>query len=106
LFGLLIGSGLVSLVALTGAGVRYFWTPLHRPAPRLKVIECLPIGGLLLACVLLTVHAEAVLRYTRAAAEALQSPALYIDAVMRTQPKPGPTSGALSGAPVAAEVLK
>ncbi|WP_417281688.1 monovalent cation/H+ antiporter subunit D [Aquincola agrisoli] len=89
--GLLIGSGLLSLVALTGAGVRYFWTPLHRPAPRLKVIECLPIAGLLLACVLLTVHAEAVLRYTRATTEALQTPSLYIEAVMSTQPLPSPT---------------
>lgn len=91
LLGLLIVSGLLSLWSLTGAGVRYFWTPLHRPAPHLKIIECAPIAGLLLACVLLTVHAEAVLRYTRATAEALQTPTLYIEAVMTTQPKPQPT---------------
>jgi multicomponent K+:H+ antiporter subunit D len=90
LLGLLIASGLVSLVALTGAGVRYFWTPLHRPAPRLRVIECVPIGALLLACVVLTVRAEAVMRYTRATTEALQSPALYIQAVMSALPVPNP----------------
>lgn len=102
---LLIGSGLLSLVSLTGTGVRYFWTPLHRPAPRLRVIECLPVAGLLAACVLMTVRAEPVLRYTRAAAEALQTPSLYIDAVMLTLPRPGPTTpppGTLEPAPAPA----
>ena len=91
LLAMLIVSGLLSLWSLTGAGIRYFWTPLHRPAPHLKIIECAPIAGLLLACVLLTVHAEAVLRYTRATAEALQKPSLYINAVMTTQPLPQPS---------------
>jgi multicomponent K+:H+ antiporter subunit D len=87
---LLIASGLASTIALSRTGIRYFWAPQERPAPRLRVIECLPIVGLLAACVTLTLLAQPVLRYTAAAAAALHQPAPYIDAVLSARPLPSP----------------
>jgi multicomponent K+:H+ antiporter subunit D len=91
LFALLIGSGLLAAIALVRVGIRNFWAPQDRPAPRLRLIEGLPIGLLLAACVLLAVRGEPVLHYMRATADALHRPALYIDAVLgaRTVPRAG-----------------
>jgi multicomponent K+:H+ antiporter subunit D len=86
LFGLLLASGLLSSIALTRVGMRQFWAPEQRSAPRLRVIECLPIGLLLGACVLLVVRGEPTLRYMRETADALHRPALYIDSVLRARP--------------------
>jgi multicomponent K+:H+ antiporter subunit D len=91
LFALLVLSGLVATVSMTRTGIRYFWSPADRTAPRLNVAEGVPVLALLLACAWLTVRAEPVLRYTSAAAEALHAPAAYIDAVLSTKPVPGPT---------------
>jgi multicomponent K+:H+ antiporter subunit D len=89
---LLIGSGLVSTIALSRTGIRYFWAPQDRPAPRLHVIECLPIAALLLACGALAVGAGPVLRYTQAAADTLHDPVSYIAAVKSARPVPGPAA--------------
>lgn len=91
LFGLLLLSGLAATISMTKTGIRHFWSPPDRPAPRLKVAEGVPILALLLACAWLTVRAEPVLRYTRATAEALYAPTAYIDAVLSMKPVPGPT---------------
>jgi len=89
---LLIASGLASTIALSRTGIRYFWAAQERPAPRLRVIECLPIVGLLAACATLAVLAQPVLRYTAATAAALHQPAHYIDAVLSARPLPSPSS--------------
>lgn len=86
----LIGSGLLSLIAMSRAGIRYFWAPQGRSTPRLRIIECLPIAALLIACTVLTVRAESVMRYTLATADALHSSVSYVDAVMTTRPVPSP----------------
>jgi len=86
LFTLLIGSGLLAAVALMRVGMRHFWTPQERPAPRLRVVETLPIAALLLASVAIVVQAQAVLDYAREAADALHHSARYIDAVRAQQP--------------------
>jgi multicomponent K+:H+ antiporter subunit D len=67
-------------------GMRHFWTAQDRPAPRLRVIETLPIAVLLASSVTLVLQAEAGLAYTRAAADSLHAPHLYIDAVMGARP--------------------
>ncbi len=95
LLALLLASGLAALVALSRNGIRTFWAPQQRAAPRLRVIECLPIALLLLACGLLTVRAEPVLRYADMAARALHDPRDYIAAVLTARPH---------GAGLAAEV--
>jgi len=86
LFALLILSGLCAAIALMRVGVRHFWTAQDRTSPRLRVIETLPIAGLLAATVALMLQGEAVLSYARATAESLQTPDLYINAVMGARP--------------------
>ena len=86
LFTLLIVSGLAAAVALMRVGVRHFWTAQDRPAPRLRVIETLPIAGLLAASVALVLQAEGALGYARATAASLQAPQSYVDAVMGARP--------------------
>jgi multicomponent K+:H+ antiporter subunit D len=91
LVALVIGSGLLATIAWSRAGMRVFWSPRDGAVPRLRVIEGLPIAALLLVGAVLVVQAEPVLRYTRAAAQALHDPALYVDAVFAARARPGPT---------------
>jgi len=86
MFALLILSGLLGAIALMRVGVRHFWITQVHAAPRLRVIEALPIAGLLAAAVALVLHAEAALSYARATAASLQTPGLYIEAVMGARP--------------------
>jgi len=95
LFGALLVSGLVATVSLSRAGIRHFWSTATTLPRRLKFVEGAPVLGLLVACAWLTVRAEPVMRYTRATAESLHSPASYIDAVLSTKPRPGPTRRAV-----------
>ena len=97
LFGLLLVSGLLATISLSRAGIRHFWSTAGRFPPGLKISEGAPVLALLVACAWLTARAEPVLRYTRATAEALHSPAGYIDAVLSAQPVPGPTRPIASG---------
>ncbi len=90
LVALLIVTGLLALIALTRAGILHFWATYDRASLKLRVLEGLPIAGLLGACVLLTLQAGPVMRYTQATADALHSPHLYIKAVMSARPIPGP----------------
>jgi len=94
LFGLLLVSGLCGAIALMRVGIRHFWTPQERPAPRLRVIETLPIAALLAASLTLVLQGEAALAYARATAASLQAPTLYIDAVMGARPVARTAGGA------------
>ena len=89
---LVVASGLLALVALTRAGIRHFWAAHDRSAPKLLVLEGLPIALLLGACVALAWQAGAVMRYTQATADALHTPSTYVGAVMSTLPMPNPPS--------------
>ena len=89
LFALLIASGLLAAMALMRVGMRHFWTLGDRPAPRLRIVETLPIAALLVLLVGLAIDGEHLLRYTDAAAKALRDPAGYIDAVMGARPTVG-----------------
>jgi multicomponent K+:H+ antiporter subunit D len=97
LLALLIGSGLAATLALSRLGIRYFWAPQERAAPRLRVIECLPIALLLLAGVGLTAGAGPVLQYTQATAETLHQPDYYLHAVMSARPNPAPADRPATG---------
>ena len=87
---LLIITGLMALIALTRAGIRHFWANPEQSAPSLKVAEGLPIAALLLCCVAMTVKADAVMRYTLRAANALHSPDVYVSTVIGQPPVPAP----------------
>ena len=84
--------GLLTTIAVSRAGVRYFWAPEGRPVPRLRVIETLPIGALLLLLGVLVWQADAVLRYANATALSLHDPKDYIGTVVSTKPVPSPTA--------------
>lgn len=86
LFAGLIASGLLAATALLRVGMSQLWAPQGRPAPRLRVIEGLPVALLLAGCVLLTVRGEPVLAYVRATADALHQPRQYTGAVLAAQP--------------------
>lgn len=94
LLGLLILSGLTAMVALSRAGIRYFWSfPEGRLAPRLRVIECLPISLLVVVCLVLTLRAESAMRYLQATADALHNPTAYVASVLATRPVTHPKAG-------------
>jgi multicomponent K+:H+ antiporter subunit D len=87
MFGILLASGLLSTVALSRAFIAHFWATQDRAAPRLRLIEGLPIALLLAGCIALSAAGEPALRYTRVAAQALHLPQGYIDAVMSARPR-------------------
>jgi multicomponent K+:H+ antiporter subunit D len=90
LLALVIGSGLLSLIAMSRAGIRHFWAAQGRGVPTLRIAEGVPIGALLLGCVLLTVFGGRALRYTQDTADALRQPQAYLQAVMQARPVPNP----------------
>lgn len=91
LFGLVLLSGLFATISLSRAGIRHFWSNDGGSPTRLEVVEGASIIALILSCACLTMFAEPVMRFTRATAQALHSPAAYVDAVLSTRPVPGPT---------------
>ena len=94
LLTLVIVSGLGALLAFSRTGIRYFWAyPEGRAAPRLRVIECLPIALIVIVCIVLTMRAGPAMRYLQATADALHSPTDYITSVLSTRPVPGPKTG-------------
>ncbi|AUG01807.1 monovalent cation/H+ antiporter subunit D [Pseudomonas sp. 09C 129] len=94
LLALLILSGLASLIAFSRLGIRRFWAPEERPSPLLRRFECVPIIALLGLCMLLTVKAEPLLRFTQAAADNLNDPQQYVMAVLGTRAVPSPEAQA------------
>lgn len=94
LLALLILSGLASLIAFSRVGIQRFWTPEERPSPLLRRFECVPIIALLGLCMLLTVKAEPLLRFTQAAADSLDHPQQYVMAVLGTRTVPSPEAQA------------
>ncbi|MCU1733277.1 MULTISPECIES: monovalent cation/H+ antiporter subunit D [unclassified Pseudomonas] len=92
LVALLVLSGMASLIALVRVGIQRFWTPQERPSPLLRLYECVPIVALLSLCVVLSLWAEPLMRYAQDTAASLSDPSVYIEAVLGTQPIPGPTT--------------
>ena len=99
LLALVVLSGLFALVALSRVGIRFFWAPVNRNAPVLRVAEFLPIALLVLLCSYYTLRSEAVMRYTRATVLALYAPAGYVNAVLGARPLPTATNAERLGLP-------
>jgi multicomponent K+:H+ antiporter subunit D len=87
---LLIASGFATTIAMLRLGIRYFWAPEGRPAPVLRIIECLPVAALMTLCVALVIGAGPVLQVTQEAAESLLHPERYIEAVTSARPVDSP----------------
>lgn len=81
----LLAAGLAGLIALTRIGMRLFWSAAQRTTPRLRVIEAGPVAFLILLCVAATVAASPLMTYLDAAAQTLNAPQTYIDAVLSPQ---------------------
>jgi len=96
LLALLMVSGIVTLMAMTRAGIRTLWIPQERTTPMVHLAEIAPIILLLAGCVALTVQADPVLRYMNAAASAAHSPADYVRGVL-TDPETGAVRSPDSG---------
>lgn len=94
LFGLLITSGLMAVMALMRVGMRYFWTLRLADAPRLRVEESLAVGLVLAGCLAMVAYAEPAQRYMQATAQALFNPERYIGAVLQARPIGAPPSPA------------
>jgi multicomponent K+:H+ antiporter subunit D len=84
----LIGSGLLVLVALTRTGIRTFWSAAEREGPRIRLAEGLPLVVLLGACVALTAAAGPASRFALETARALHAPGAYVDAVLAGAGRP------------------
>ncbi len=87
---LLIVSGFLTLVAMSRAGIRHFWTQRHASMPALPALEVLPVVALLLACAALAWEAEPVMQHAIATADGLRSPSGYRDAVLGAPQVPNP----------------
>ena len=79
---LLIVSGFTTIIAMARAGARRFWASPATSIPRVRVVEFAPVVLLLTLCVAFTVEAGPLARYLDAAAQALHSPAHYVDGVL------------------------
>jgi multicomponent K+:H+ antiporter subunit D len=77
-----IAAGFASLVALTRAGIRLFWTVTARTTPRLRVAEAVPLALLVTLTIALAAAASPVMSYLQAAAASLHEPQSYIRAVL------------------------
>ncbi|MDP2450218.1 MAG: monovalent cation/H+ antiporter subunit D [Polaromonas sp.] len=87
---LLLLSGFLTLVALSRAGIRYFWTQPVSSMPALRALEVLPVAALLAASVALSVEAGPVMQHANAMAQNLFRPAAYRKAVMGARQVPNP----------------
>jgi multicomponent K+:H+ antiporter subunit D len=82
LMGLLLLSGFAAVIAMMRAGIRSFWLPLEGDAPRVRVVEMVPVVVLLVLCGVLTVQAGPAMRFIEATAQGLHAPSGYIDGVL------------------------
>jgi multicomponent K+:H+ antiporter subunit D len=81
LVSLLLVSGLVAIISLTRFGVRTFWATSVVP-PRLRVMEVMPVGLLLLSSMALTLQAGPAFDYLARASADLHRPLGYVDPVL------------------------
>jgi multicomponent K+:H+ antiporter subunit D len=72
LTSILILSGLATLIAMMRTGIRRLWAPPEQIVPKVLVREVIPVAVLLLACVVLSVQAQGVMRYMENTARSLR----------------------------------
>lgn len=78
----IVVSGLAGLVALSGIGMRLFWSSAARQTPHLRVVEAAPAAALALISLTLSAVADPVIRYLESAARSLHEPDTYIRTVL------------------------
>src|SRR5690606_35407115 len=73
LVALLIAAGLMTLIAMTRAGIRLFWSIPKRDIPSVRALEGVPVAALVVLCGALAVGAGPVMDYFDAAADSLHA---------------------------------
>ncbi len=94
LIALLTLSSFAAIVALLRIGIETIWASGEGIVPRVRGVELAAVAGLLVACIIMTTHGEAVLRYTDATVAWLHRPQDYIDIVLNPGPPIQPAEGA------------
>ena len=87
-------AGLASVIGLSRAGLRLFWSVTGRTTPRLRLVEVGPVILLVVLSVALALGAGPVMTYLESAANSLHSPEVYIRVVQSLQSTATPESGA------------
>ncbi|HET6538162.1 MAG TPA: monovalent cation/H+ antiporter subunit D [Sphingopyxis sp.] len=80
MIGLIILSGLATMIVMTRAGIELLWTPADDSPAALSPIEVTPIALLLSVCLVLMIAGGPVMDYMEATTAALYNPADYITA--------------------------
>ncbi|WP_341919190.1 monovalent cation/H+ antiporter subunit D [Polaromonas sp. YR568] len=93
---LLLLSGFLTLVALSRAGIRYFWTQPVSSMPALRALEVMPVAALLAASIALSIEAGPVMQHANAMAQNLFKPTAYRNAVMGARQVPNPPTPKVS----------
>src|SRR5690606_32646778 len=81
LLAVILVSGLTTIIAVTRAGIRTFWTFTDRELPHVRATELGAVGLLLVLCVGLTIQAGPVMRFMQTTANGLELGRPYISAV-------------------------
>ncbi len=97
LMALVLGSGLVAVMAMLRFGVRTFWATKALP-PRLHRSEVVPVVFLLALSGFMTVEAGPIFGYLGRASEGIHRPADYIERVLGHPAVPSPAAAAASPA--------
>lgn len=92
LWGAVLGSSLIGIIALSRMGIRLFWGSEEMVTPRLHLTEAAPVAVLLLLSVALVAGTGPAMDYLGRAGESLSAPQAYIDAVLSTHAPPVPSS--------------
>ncbi|CAD7038261.1 monovalent cation/H+ antiporter subunit D [Pseudorhizobium endolithicum] len=85
---LVILGGLATLIALTRAGIRTFWSSIEGTVPRVLVMEIVPVMLILAVTAALAVKAGPALAYMEATIRTIEKPSLYSGAVRQVVPVP------------------
>lgn len=88
LAALIIIAGLATLIALTRAGIRTFWSSLDVAVPRVLVVEVAPVLALLALLATLTIQAGPALSYMEAAVRSTGKGGSYLNGVMEEKALP------------------
>ncbi|HUH59834.1 MAG TPA: monovalent cation/H+ antiporter subunit D [Candidimonas sp.] len=82
LVGGVLLSGMAGIIALGRTGIRMFWSVEETVTPRLRISEAAPVGVLILLCAALSFWAGPAMNYMEQTAKYLDSPSMYINAVL------------------------
>ena len=91
-----LGAGIASIIGMSRAGLRLFWSVTGRTTPRLRLVEVGPVTLLVVLSIALAAGAGPVMTYLESAANSLHSPEVYIRVVKSMQDSVAPPAPAIA----------